>query len=69
MNITLQIKLLPDARQEEFLLETMRAFNAAANYAAGIAFDLRCANKIELQKHVYREIRDRFSIPADMAEG
>jgi IS605 OrfB family transposase len=67
MNLTLQIKLLPDAEQVQALLATMRAFNAAANYAVGVAFDLKMANKIELQKHVYQEIRQRFGIPADMA--
>lgn len=66
MNLTIQIKLLPNAEQAERLLETIRAFNAAANYAVGVAFGLGCTNKIELQKHVYRVIRDRFNLPADM---
>lgn len=67
MMLNVQIKLLPDAEQAETLLSTMRAFNAATNYAVGVAFDLGCTSKIELQKHVYRTIRDRFGIPADMA--
>lgn len=67
MNLTVQIKLLPDVAQAERLLATMRAFNAAANYAVGVAFDLGCTNKVELQKHVYYTIRERFGIPADMA--
>lgn len=45
----------------------MRSFNAAANYAVGIAFGLGCTNKIELHKHVYRNVRNNFGIPADMA--
>jgi putative transposase len=67
MNLNVQIKLLPDAAQSEKMLSTMRSFNHACNYAVGVAFGLGCTNKIELQKYVYREIRNRFSIPANMA--
>lgn len=67
MNLAVQIKLLPDDSQKGSLLRTLRAFNSACNYAVGVAFEIGCTNKIELQKHVYRTIRDRFSIPADMA--
>lgn len=66
MILTVQIRLLPDAAQADGLLATMRSFNAAANYAVGIAFNLGCTNKIELQKHVYRDVRSKFGIPADM---
>jgi IS605 OrfB family transposase len=67
VNLTMQLKMLPDADQAASFTHTLRQFNAAANYVAGIAFKKRCANKVELQKLVYRDVRNRFDIPADMA--
>lgn len=46
---------------------TLRAFNAAATWVAGKAFELRSANKIHLQKLRYKEIRERFDLSAQMA--
>ncbi len=67
MKITLQLKLLPDAEQAGAFARTLTQFNAAANSVAEAAFKERLANKFELQKLVYRDIRNRFDIPADMA--
>ena len=38
MKLTVQLKLVPTADQHAALLETMRAFNAAASYAAHVGF-------------------------------
>jgi putative transposase len=46
---------------------TVERFNEAANWVAGIAFDLGTANKINLQKVVYRDIRERFGLSSQMA--
>jgi len=67
MKQTLLVKLAPDAEQHAALLRTMEAFNDACNWMAGIAFEEQCANKIELQKLVYYEARDRFGLASQMA--
>lgn len=66
MKLTVQLKLLPSREQSGALLETMEAFNAACNELAVIAFSYRCANKVELQKIAYRQIRDDFGLSAQM---
>jgi putative transposase len=66
MKQTLVIKLAPALEQHTALLRTLEAFNAACNEIAGIAFAQRSANKIELQKLVYYDIRERFGLSAQM---
>src|SRR5439155_16999677 len=53
--------------QHQALLETMHAFNAAANHVAGVAFAEKSANKFELQKLVYGELRSTYKLPAQLA--
>jgi putative transposase len=67
MKLTLQIQLLPDAQQSRQLRETLERFNAAAAWLAGKAFELRSANKIQLQQLHYRELREQFHLSAQMA--
>ncbi|MER3403008.1 MAG: transposase, partial [Armatimonadota bacterium] len=66
MNLTLMVKLQPDAEQSAALLETMERLNAACNAIADVAFRERTANKVRLQKLVYYEIRERFGLSAQM---
>jgi putative transposase len=49
------------------LIETMKQCNKAANYIAEKAFELKIANKYELQKRFYKDIRDRFNLSAQFA--
>src|SRR4029077_6199413 len=42
-------------------------FNEAANWAAGVAFEHQCSNKVELQRILYKDIRERFDLSAQMA--
>jgi IS605 OrfB family transposase len=67
MKLTLQLKLLPDHEQAKALLDTMTAFNAAANYAAEQAFAARMFSKPSIQKLVYYELRSRFGLSAQLA--
>ena len=67
MKQTLFVRLDPTKEQFEALLETMEAFNEACNYIAPIAFKLKTANKMKLQKIVYRPIRTKFHLSAQMA--
>jgi IS605 OrfB family transposase len=67
MKLTMQLKLIPTPEQHTALLETMRAFNAAASYAAEVAFRDRVFNQQSIHKRCYRELRDRFGLSAQMA--
>jgi IS605 OrfB family transposase len=64
---TLKVKLEPTPEQVQAIRETMHQFNAACNFVADKAFELRTANKIELQKVVYYPIREQFNLSAQMA--
>src|ERR671932_2941018 len=67
MKQTLLVKLAPDASQHDGLLRTLEAFNDACNWIAAVAYEQGCANKIELQKLVYYDARERFGLAAQMA--
>lgn len=62
----MQLKLLPTAEQADALLRTMERFNAACDALAAVAFANRCANKVELQKLAYHDIRRDFGLGAQM---
>jgi putative transposase len=66
MKQTLLVKLAPAPEQHAALLRTLEAFNAACNAIAVVSFAERCANKIELQKLVYYDIRDQFGLSSQM---
>ena len=61
------LKLVPTEDQHHALLETMHAFNAAANHVADVAFREQSANKFELQKLTYGELRTTYKLPAQLA--
>ncbi|HEU5348643.1 MAG TPA: RNA-guided endonuclease TnpB family protein [Ktedonobacterales bacterium] len=66
MKQTLLVKLAPTPDQHAALLRTLETFNAACNAIAAVAFAERCANKIELQKLVYYDIREQFGLSSQM---
>src|SRR5579859_5242346 len=67
MKQTMLLKLVPTTEQYQALLETMHVFNEAANYVAGVAFAEKTANKFELQKLVYGELRTTYKLAAQLA--
>jgi IS605 OrfB family transposase len=67
MRLTLQTQLLPDADQAARLKATVERFNEAADWLAGEAFKRQVSNKFVLQRLCYKELRERFGLPADMA--
>jgi IS605 OrfB family transposase len=67
MKQTFFIRLQPDERQYDALLETMRRFNQACNHIASVAYKLRTDNKVMLQKKAYRQVREQFGLSAQMA--
>src|SRR6266567_4688303 len=67
MKQTLLLKLAPTEEQHHALLDTMHAFNTAADYVASVAFSEKTANKFALQKLVYSEVRRTYKLPAQLA--
>ncbi len=67
MKLTLQIKLLPTADQRATLLDTMKAFNAAASHAAKVGFEANVFSQPPIHTRCYYEIRERFGLSAQMA--
>jgi putative transposase len=67
MKLTLQIQLLPNNEQAALMRATIERFNEAADWLAGEAFARQCANKFNLQKLYYSELRQRFRLSAQMA--
>lgn len=67
MKLALQLKLVPTAEQHTALLETMRAFNAAASYAAQVGFAAHVFSQQAIHVRCYRELRERFGLSSQMA--
>src|SRR5712692_10179434 len=67
MKQTMLLKLTPTTEQHQALLDTMHAFNAACNYVASVAFAEKTANKFELQKQVYGELRTTYKLASQLA--
>jgi IS605 OrfB family transposase len=67
MQLTTSIKLLVDHLQKQKLLDTMYRFNAASNFISEFAFANSIYNKYDLQKQLYRTIRDKFNLPSQFA--
>jgi len=66
MKTTLQVKILPTQKQAETLLATMRQFNTACDYISEIAFREKCFSKFALHKIVYYDVKERFSLSAQI---
>jgi putative transposase len=67
MKLTLQIQLLPDPATADKLRATIERFNDAATWLAGVAFEHQCSSKFLLQKIAYKDLREKFALPADTA--
>src|SRR5438046_8117512 len=67
MKQTMLLKLAPTPEQAQDLLDTMHTFNAACDYIARQAFEAKVANKFELQKMTYGELRTTYHLPAQLA--
>ncbi|MGC8936204.1 MAG: RNA-guided endonuclease TnpB family protein, partial [Candidatus Methanomethylicaceae archaeon] len=64
---TVVCKLKPTAEDFEKLLKTVEAFRDACNYISKTAFERRVFNPVALHHMVYRETRQRFNLPANLA--
>jgi len=67
MNLTIRLQLLPTSEQKTKLLAVMERFNAAATFAAESGFNAKAFTQVSIHRLVYREIRDRFGLTAQLA--
>jgi len=63
---TLMVKLSPTQEQHTALLKTMHTFNKACDFIAETAFSIRSASKFKLQRIVYRQVREKFGLSAQL---
>src|SRR5437867_9616390 len=66
MKIIVRTQLLPDVEMAQALRATVERFNEACNWVAGVAFERQSSNRISLQQIVYRDVRARFGLSAQM---
>jgi len=64
---TVVCKLKPSTEDFEKLLSTVKAFRDACNHISKVAFERRVFNPVALHHMVYRETRERFKLPANLA--
>lgn len=67
MQLTVKIKLLPDAAQKQSLLRTMAAFNCAASDAARAGFNNKVFSQPSIHRLVYYDIRSKHGMSAQLA--
>jgi putative transposase len=53
--------------QRQHLLATMETFNKACNFVSNYAFTNKVFNGIQIHKGTYREVRETFGLPSQMA--
>jgi len=63
---TLMVKLDPTKNQYQELVDTMHRFNGACNDIAETIFELHSANKINLHKAVYYDIRKKYGLSSQL---
>src|SRR2546421_3337304 len=66
MKQTMLLKLAPSPEQSNALLETVHAFNDACNAIAEVAYAEQLANKFELQKLIYADIRNLYGLSSQL---
>lgn len=64
---TVMLKAAASPEQFRAVRRTIFAFNAACNYAAQTAFREQVCNNFRLHKLLYRDLRSRFALSAQMA--
>jgi IS605 OrfB family transposase len=67
MLLTIKSKLVTTQEQHELLLRTMESFNEACDHISDFAYHKQIFSKYQLQKHLYYEIRDKFSLSSQLA--
>lgn len=66
MKLIAQVKLQPNNSQLYTLGRTLETANEACNYASGVAWKAKTFRQYDLHKLAYYDIRERFSLSAQM---
>lgn len=66
MKLTAKVKLQPDKKQHQALLETLETANAACNRISERAWGNRIFNQFRLHKVCYYDMKSHFSLTAQM---
>jgi putative transposase len=66
MRLTIQLQLLP-GDDASLLLNTMEAFNAAAQHAAQVGYEARLASQPGIHQRCYYDLRKKYGLSAQMA--
>ncbi len=66
MKLTAQVKLQPTPEQRELLLQTLEEANCACSYISQRAFDEKTFRQFGVQKLLYKDVRERFNLSAQM---
>lgn len=67
MKIVVKVRLLVDDTSAKQLVATMQAFNASCNEIADVCFAGKITSKYIVQKRVYRHIREKYGLSAQLA--
>jgi IS605 OrfB family transposase len=67
VKITVKCKLSPTPEQAQALQETLEKCKEALNYISQVAWDKKCFNRVALHHLVYREVREKFGLTAQLA--
>ena len=67
MKITIKCKLNPSPQQAQALDETLEKCQKAMNYISQVAWKKQCFNRVALHHFVYRELREKFGLTAQLA--
>jgi putative transposase len=67
MKLVVNLKLLPSPYQHRALLQTLETANDACNYGSKVAWENQTFGQYKLHKLAYRDIRERFSLTAQVA--
>jgi len=67
MKLTLQVKLVVTNEEKTILLQTMEKFNAAASFAAAVAFEAKVFSQPSVHKRCYAEIRLKYGLSSQLA--
>jgi IS605 OrfB family transposase len=67
VKITVKCKLSPTPEQTQALEETLQRCKEALNYISKVAWEKKCFNRVALHHLIYREVRERFGLTAQLA--
>lgn len=67
MQLSIKVKLAPNQKQRDILLQTIEKYNEACNFVSQIAFENKTASVVKIHHLCYYEIRQKFNLSSQMA--